>query len=275
MSVGEFGSKSLAGATDPEAWQVPNTPRESLSVPRCMRQILQLSYSTFRSAYVSIVWDGTTQESTLGESVARARHALADAARRGDWPKVFRLFSRNKQWINATRPGGSAWYAPLHQAAWHGAPVAVVERLVGLGGWRTHRNARGERPLDVAERRGHRHLFEALAPIYKRHVPMRVLSKVQAHFHAVIRDRAEHLVVKHQLRLPELEPLLELDERKLDQPGMWFPVLGMVGGFHYWLEVDGIEPKLVSESWCRVVGGSGQRHEVTSLGGRLVDVGFV
>lgn len=35
------------------------------------------------------------------------------------------------------------------------------------------------------------------------------------------------------------------------------------------------EAKLVSESWCRVVGGSGQRHELTSEGSRLLEEGLV
>jgi hypothetical protein len=56
---------------------------------------------------------------------------------------------------------------------------------------------------------------------------------------------------------------------------MWFPVPGMYGGFSYRLEAAGVEAKLVSESWSRVVGGSGQRHEVTSEGSRLVEEGFV
>lgn len=220
---------------------------------------------------MSITWDGITLERTLDEREAQARHALADSAKAGDWSRVFRLLSRTHgEWINSTRPGGLARYAPLHQAAWHGAPVPVVEKLITLGGWRTCQNARGERPVDVAERRDHRHLLAALAPVYKRRVPLEVLSRVQAHFHAVIRGRAEHLVAQHQLRLPELEPLLEFEEEST-----WFKVPGMVGGFHYWLDVDGVDPKLVTDSWCRVVGGSGQRHEITSRGSRLVDEGFV
>jgi hypothetical protein len=42
----------------------------------------------------------------------------------------------------------------------------------------------------------------------------------------------------------------------------------------YRLNLEG-ETKLTSESWCRVVGGSGQRHEITAAGSRLVDEGFV
>jgi hypothetical protein len=49
----------------------------------------------------------------------------------------------------------------------------------------------------------------------------------------------------------------------------------MYGGFSYRLESVGVEAKLVSESWCRVVGGSGQRHEITSAGSQLVEEGFV
>jgi hypothetical protein len=32
---------------------------------------------------------------------------------------------------------------------------------------------------------------------------------------------------------------------------------------------------LVSERWSRVVGGSGQRHEITANGCTLVEAGFV
>jgi hypothetical protein len=219
---------------------------------------------------MDIVWDGITRTETLHTNEAHIRHALADAAKRYNWPRVVALVSEHQEWVNATRPGGSSLYAPLHQAARGGAPVEVVEWLIGMRAWRTLQNARGERPVDVAERHGHRHLLGLLEPVYKHRVPLGVLRKVQAHFHAVIRDRAERLVQEHALRLPELEPLLELD-----RPHMWFPVPGMCGGFSYWLEVAGVEATLVSKSWCRVVDGSGQRHEITSAGSQLVEEGFV
>ena len=101
-------------------------------------------------------------------------------------------------------------------------------------------------------------------------VPIDVLLKIQVLFHEVIRGRIDRELPNHGLRLPELEPLLELD-----RPHMWFPVPGMYGGFSYRLESSGVEAKLVAESWCRVVGGSGQRHEITSKGSRLVEEGFV
>ena len=71
-------------------------------------------------------------------------------------------------------------------------------------------------------------------------------------------------------RLPELLILLELPEAK-----MYCPIPGMYGGFSYWLTETGNNAKLVSESWCRVVGGSGQCHQVTAAGSKLVEEGFV
>ena len=78
------------------------------------------------------------------------------------------------------------------------------------------------------------------------------------------------MVQKSKLRLPELEPLLEIEE-----PRMWFPVPGMSGGFSYWLDGEGKNAKLIVKSWCRVVDGSGQHHEITSKKSILVDEGFV
>lgn len=219
---------------------------------------------------MDIVWDGITRAETLREEAAQIRHALADASKSYNWVRVFELLSEHTELVNTTRPGGSSLYAPLHQAAHGGAPVEVAERLIDMVAWRTLQNARGERPVDVAERCGHRHLLQVLTPEHKHHIPVGVLLKIQFHFHGIIRGRIDRHLPDQGLRLPELEPLLELD-----RPHMWFPVPGMSGGFSYRLESAGTEAKLVSESWCRVVGGSGQRHEITSEGSRLVGEGFV
>lgn len=219
---------------------------------------------------MDIVWDGITRAEVLHEDAAKIRHALADAARVYHWPRVFELVAEHPELVNAGRLGGSSLYAPLHQAAHSGAPIEVVQRLIGMGAWRTLQNSRGERPVDVAERHGHRQILGLLAPEYKHHVPIGVLLKIQAHFHAVIRGRIDQPLPDHRLRLPELEPLLEMD-----RPQVWFPVPGMYGGFNYRLESAGVTAMLVTESWSRVVGGSGQRHEITSAGSQLVEEGFV
>ena len=49
----------------------------------------------------------------------------------------------------------------------------------------------------------------------------------------------------------------------------------MYGGFAYWLEPRDEGIALIAESWIRVVEGSGQRHEITADGSRLVGEGFV
>jgi hypothetical protein len=219
---------------------------------------------------VDIVWNGITRPETLSPEDLVLRRAFADAAKLYDWPRVFEMVAKNRDLIKCTRPGGSSLFAPLHQAAHGGAPVQEVRRLIRLGAWRTLRTARGERPVDVARRKGHAHLLKALEPVYKHRVPPADLLAIQEHFHAVILDRAKQPVWEHRLRLPALDPLLELKH-----PKMWFTVPGMCGGFSYWLEIDESQTRLISESWCRVVGGSGQRHVVTTAGSELVEEGFV
>ena len=103
-----------------------------------------------------------------------------------------------------------------------------------------------------------------------REVPEETLKAIERHFHEVIRERAGDLIDKHGIEMPHLEDLLGKEDRKA-----WFPVPGMYGGFSYWLVGEGEEVKLITESWCRIVDGSGQRHVVTAAGTRLVDAGFV
>ncbi|WP_174982566.1 ankyrin repeat domain-containing protein [Burkholderia lata] len=220
---------------------------------------------------MGITWDGITGADVLDDAQVASRHALADAARDGDWATMLDLVEKQSRLVNATRLGGTSLYTPLHQAAYGGAPKEVVVALLQLGAWRMLRDAQGARPVDLAERRGHRPLVDLLTPQPRRFVPDETLSDIQRHFHDMIRGRIAHLRVD-ALRLPELEPLLELDAQA---ERVWFAVPGMYGGFGYALRNDGAAAVLVSESWSRVVGGSGQRHEITARGSTLVDEGFV
>lgn len=55
----------------------------------------------------------------------------------------------------------------------------------------------------------------------------------------------------------------------------WIAIPGMYGGFSYGLiERDG-KPLLVADSWVRVVGGSGQSHEITPSEVTIVAEGYV
>ncbi len=219
---------------------------------------------------MDIIWDGITQKEGLTEHAQQVRHDLADAAQRYHWERVLEIISASPELVNSVRLGGSSRFTPLHQAAHGNAPVEVINKLIAMNASRGIQNARGERPLDVALRHGNTRLADPLAPHYRHQVPNGILLKIEAHFHAVVRGRARVLVEDQHLRLPQLELLLELND-----PRMWFPVPGMYGGFSYWLEADGVQARLVAESWCRVEGGSGQRHEIDSSGSRLVGEGFV
>ena len=176
----------------------------------------------------------------------RMRHALADAARGYDWPRVLRILGDHPECVNASRPGGRSRYAPLHQAAHGGAPVWVASRLIDLGAWRTLRTRDGERPVDIARRRGRPSLIPILTPAYRRRrLSAHVLAGLQRHFHAVIRQYRPGRAPS--LRLPELEPLLELDGETV-----YFPIPGMMGGFHFRLVDDGIVPRLLVDASSRM-----------------------
>jgi len=215
-------------------------------------------------------WDGVTQPNTFSAEANALRQQLADAAKVYDWKAALSLLVSHPSLINTIRPGGQSRYTVLHQAAHGGAPTEVVERLVALGAWRTLRTVQGERAVDIAQRKGHAQLVPLLNPALKREIAPETLQAIQRHFHAVIQGRIAEGNLTVELRLPELEPLLELV-----RPAMWFPVPGMYGGFAHELSMVSGGPVLISESWCRVVGGSGQRHLVSPHGSLMLEEEFV
>jgi hypothetical protein len=215
-------------------------------------------------------WDGVTLGRTLTPEERARRHELIDFARAHRWGSTLAILAKNRELINVTRPDGYARYAVLHHAAYGGAPVDVVVGLLALGAWRTLRNSKGERPVDVARRRGHAHLLRLLEPVVLQGVALDTLQQIQQHFHELIRERAEVLVAEQALRLPELEVL-----RELPKPAMWFPVPGMYGGFEFLLETFRGQDLLVSSSWCRVAEGSGEEHLISRFGRVLIDSEFV
>ncbi|MEU9033971.1 ankyrin repeat domain-containing protein [Streptomyces sp. NPDC048352] len=210
-----------------------------------------------------IRWDGVTSRDVYPEDVLTRRDLLADAARDGDWPQVFEQLAQNPDWVNATRVGGSSWFTPLHQAAWHGAEAAAAV-LVGCGAWRTLPTAAGERALDIALARGHKKVAGLLQPVVHHPVPSATLNALEGRLHALIRADSHGLADQYRLRLPTLAVLTELAEAQ-----MYFPVPGMYGGFRYRLDGD----SLVTESSSRVAGGSGRHHRITVRSTELVAEG--
>jgi hypothetical protein len=215
----------------------------------------------------AVEWDGVTTRDAYKPAVVADRDELADAARDGAWTRVLEITAAHPGWVNATRIGSRSGYAPLHQAAWHGAGPDVTGRLLDLGAWRTLRASSGEQATDIAEARGHTQLRNLLEPVIRQPVPTAVLAALQGRLHRLIDEESYALAAKHRLRLPQLEIMTELPTGT----HVWFPVPGMYGGFR--IELDG--EVLTVESWNRVVAGSGQRHRITAGGTELLEAGFV
>lgn len=211
-------------------------------------------------------WPGVIDTAALKPEVVAASNRLADAAKAGAWDTVFDLLEASF-WLgpNHWRVAGSSWCTPLHQAAWHGAPIEVADRLIALGAWRSLRDSSGQRPVDIARARGHRHLLESLSTP---DLGPREREKHEAwdrHLDQLVRERTKTLdPVRYRPISTEVVESEQLDP-------LWFPFPGMYGGF----SVSVYRTRLFVESWCRVVGGSGQAHVITEDGCVLVDEGFV
>ncbi len=101
-------------------------------------------------------------------------------------------------------------------------------------------------------------------------IPEQTLLQIEHHFHELMRKRAGDLIDSQNLELPKLAPIANSEQEK-----HWFSIPGMYGGFSYWLELQETQVTLITESWCRVVEGSGQRHKITDQGIELLEKGFV
>lgn len=94
--------------------------------------------------------------------------------------------------------------------------------------------------------------------------------KVQELFHGLIRARTRG----GGINAPRILPRIATTKGTKEKPD-WFPIDGMYGGFSYWIELEDDDPKLHTKSWCRIEGGSGQYHVITSNEIHLVEEGFV
>jgi hypothetical protein len=226
--------------------------------------------------FVALQWWGIRDRHAVRPAVVEDFDAVADAARSGRWDRLFELIDDGARtaglaagMANAVRVGGLSGYAPLHQVAWHGAAVEVARELIGRGAWRTLRCSAGSTPRDIAEARGHEHLLPVLTSEPVHEVAAARLDQLEHILHAVIVGRVRDFGLDIRLRLPQLGPLTEVDSE------MWMAVPGMYGGFEISLVGSGAETELSVASWCRIAGGSGQRHRVHANGFELVEHGFV
>ena len=94
---------------------------------------------------------------------------------------------------------------------------------------------------------------------------------LQDHFHDLIFARSKRNTMFLELQDKEL-PIL--DNVAHEGVKKYYPVLGMCGGFAYQLVERYGCPVLITESWSRVCGGSGQAHEITTAGYVCIEEGF-
>jgi hypothetical protein len=138
--------------------------------------------------------------------------------------------------------------------------------MLDAGALRTVRTTDGGRPVDIARSRGHQALVALLDVDTPTFPAAHELAAMQTYLHALMVVRPRQFGVDRSLWLPPVEAVVELAGRPL-----WCPVPGMYGGFGLTWQ-DGA---VVASSWCRVAGGSGQRHRVSVDGVELVEDGYI
>lgn len=76
-------------------------------------------------------WSGITDPEKLHSGFVDLVDQLADQSRDGNWDAILQLLGTHANLSpNQWRIGGTSWFTPLHQTAWLGAPVEVVDELI-------------------------------------------------------------------------------------------------------------------------------------------------
>ena len=216
-------------------------------------------------------WQGVLDTSVMADGMVAAGNKLADAARSGDWATVMQVLDGEWKWlaVNQWRPGGTAWFTVLHQAAWHGAPKSVVADLLERGALRSLRDAKGRTAFDVAVEHDHEGRLGELLQPPRCPLSANQIRSLDSQLAALIAGRIQDRVfdgdLHTSLRNPPVEILHELPGKRV-----FFPLPSQYG-FLVELQRGALEVK----SWCGLVEGSGQTHLVTPDGSVLIDQGFV
>ena len=107
----------------------------------------------------TVEWNGVTLAKTLKDYDVEARNALADAAKRHDWPRVIELLPSYANRINTSRLGGTALYAPFTRPP---MPAPRIQPFCGPGrsscepGLHRHRKPSPARSAVMTNRASHR-----------------------------------------------------------------------------------------------------------------------
>ena len=218
----------------------------------------------------TIIWDGITQAKTIHAEAAQTRHALASAASAA-------MASRTGV-ADPTSPVGKLFATRRICLVRSAAPGCLARRSL------RHRTAvpwsrRLAHPPERAGRTSCRRRRSARPPTSDR----RADPCVQAPRASGSATDSPGAIPHGYPRSSETTDLRSTSSACPSWSHCWnwtgqrcgSPYRGCTVGSSYWLETDGVEPRLIAESWCRVVGGSGQRHEVTPSGSQLLEEGFV
>lgn len=210
----------------------------------------------------SSMWTGSVHADYMGMGFYQMQVELSQLAHDGQWDQLIsRVYSCGCiESPNSINPDEDSWNTLIHKAVEAGVKAVIVQMLIDAGGWRTIRNAQGERPIDIARRLGHEHLYQVLEPVIRHPCEDADLMAIQERFHALIQKTADDLELDLQgwFRFPSLSILQELKD-----PTMNVAVSGMYGGFDYRLEFREGSPVLVTEYESRICSGSEELYEIT------------
>jgi Ankyrin repeats (many copies) len=221
-------------------------------------------------------WQGILKADILPGNEVTVGNRLADFAKNGDWPEVFMVLEDETDYVlpYQWRPGGKSWFTVLHQAAWHGASLQVVDKLIKRGALRSLQDAKRRTAFDVAMERGHSHLFKRLHPSQPPVDPFR-LSQLdqrlaefiyQSPFLVEMVDTGNFTAPPDWSKLLRCPPVQILPE--LRQQRVWFPI-GVDWGFRVTLHQGFLEVIIWNTKFHVSLA-----HIVTADDVILVDEGF-
>lgn len=205
------------------------------------------------------------------EGIGNAFRKVAELGQKKEWTKLLETIDGDPQLINSCalveKNTAHTLNTPLHHAALGSAPKEVFEQLLETGSAKCLKNLAGETAYDIAAKsqlsQDILKLIEVPKEIKQKEA---IIVKLEEGLHKVILGRVENLIKENGQALPQVAYLFEKGE-------FYYAVPGMYGGFRVTKNGD---KGIVSSSWIRVCGGSGQEHEIDNDGNtKLVNEGFV
>jgi len=179
---------------------------------------------------------------------------------------------------NEESPFPSKIWTIQHHAAHFNAPIEIIEFMVEKHFPMSFKDGEGKTPadhLDVNVDCNYKALF---MPRYGlSNLNLENLQKIEENFHAVINGRVKDLVDKYDLILPQLSVSLEVQVAIEFLDNGYCAIPGMYGGFTIEFQFNADKSDvdhLLTSSWCRIAGGSGQTHKCTPEQSELIESGF-